>query len=833
MTSSSPDEDEPKLDVYARPYVPNKLKAVNYAPFTVIPSLPVRWIDFNAYVHSFAGTLFLEADPPPPALEGNEDKVTTGSVAADSFEDKNLESSNYHVLFRAALIDEAGALQAECEDHALYKTPIVRSIRDPRPLMYTLHVPGLREISLRIELGDIVHLRQLRLDGVGEVTNDVLVPGPDGRPMKLPWTPYVRHDAIVWGIDRLRENLTLRIDHLAPWSMAFNACFTVQSGRLGALYRAVVSVQVALTSDKDCWLRTVLFPTDADGVLQRTLNRPTIDFELRDNMLNYNQVKACNTVLYEDFGTVPYMISGPPGTGKTKTLVELALQLLQKHAAAHLLVCAPSDPAADTLAQRLSKHLKPGELIRLNSPSRTFAEVSNTILPFCYIDDDMFSLPPFKLFMRYRIVVLTCRDAEMLLRARLSNADLHGLQQDVISAIHPEQPIMNTQLHWTALLMDEAAQAPEPEALIPLLVVSPPSGYEITGLPLPKVVMAGDQYQLGPRTASKAPQMQVSLFERLLARPLYSMHPLARSKQNAGVMRPLVTSMLPIIRPPFMNLINNYRSHSSILATPSALFYYDTLEPEAAHVDSLLSWSGWRGRGWPVLFACNSSRDEIEQDGGGWYNRGEAEIACDYALSLLHARLLEPHEICIMSPFNSQVRILRMLARRHGMRDVNIGPLEFFQGLESRMVILCTTRTRKRFVEQDNFKGFGVINEPRRFNVALTRAKEGLIVIGNPRVLELDAKWKSLLMFCWRNELWADKQKSGYEPGSNDSSTTSRLERQAIHAEEGETDDPQDIDSGTRKLGIRSSEDQELWHSGTVTERALRDEPHVSVDDHD
>lgn len=761
-----------RFDVYARPFVPQSLKAINEVPARAIPSTPARWIDFSAYVSTFAGTSVLQADPPPPAPRDDLGSPSTTSSASSqngipqhTTPGADLRPATYHAHFQTALIQEAAALQQECDDHALYKVSLGRSHRDLRPDMYYLQVPGLRELDLRIEIGDIVQLRPLYLDARGEI-------------MRIPYA--VRHDAVVWSIDRLRETVVLCVSGLLPRSILFNVCFSVQAGRLGALYRAVMGTQKALQGGDTSWMRSMLFPVEADGTLQKMLNKFQVNMELYDPLLNYEQIRAVDTVLTNDFGRVPYLISGPPGTGKTKTLVELALQMLLKQQDAHLLVCAPSDSAADTLVQRLSKHLRPSQMLRLTAPSRSFPEVPDSVLPYCYVDADMFSLPRLPHMMRYKVVITICKDAELMLRARLSNTDLYNLENSVLSMLHPLEPVRHPRLHWTGLLIDEAAQATEPEVLIPISIIAPPPGYE--GVE-PPMVLAGDQQQLGPRTASKTLSMQTSLFERLLERPLYRLHPLARSKQSGGVMRPLTQHMLPLIRPPFMNLIRNYRSHPAILATPSSLFYNDTLEPEALNINSLLPWEGWKGRVWPVLFACNRGSDEIEQDGGGWYNNTEAKIACEYALSFLRAGLVKPQEICIMSPFRAQVRVLRQFARHpsYNIPTVNIGPLEAFQGLESKLVILCTTRTRDRFIEQDVARGLGVIHEPRRFNVALTRAKEGLVVIGNPTVLDKDKHWAAFLAFCHRNGLWEDEAGKKWEMPAGEAMVVSKLERQLLY----------------------------------------------------
>ncbi|KAK0942949.1 hypothetical protein LTR29_005521 [Friedmanniomyces endolithicus] len=792
------------LDVYARPYIPQILKSVNQLAARSVYSELVRWIDYAQYTHSFAGTRFLPADAPQPSTQTDQSDLANRLA-------QHLEPKRYYSHFSNALVQEVQHLQHECEEHALYKVTLFQAPSDPRPAMFWLHVPGLREMRLRVEIGDSVLLRQIHFGMRGEILEASLLTYRQDQPVLL--SPYInlQYHSVIWGIDRLKERLTVRVDGLQPTSMVFNASFTIQGARLGALHKAVADVDHLLATSKATrWMTSMLFPDSSFGVMQTTLNKGTIDWEPHDSELNYEQIRAIDNVLNRAYGTLPYMISGPPGTGKTKTLVELAMQLISATPEAHLLVCAPSDPAADTITLRLRQHMTPKQLLRLNSPSRSFPEVPQSILPFCHVDDDMFSLPPFPQMMAYKIVVTSCRDAEILIRARLRNADLFNLEFGFQSAMHPEKTTPYPSLHWTGLLMDEAAQAIEPEACLGMTVVAPPEECMAPEQAPPIFVMAGDQNQLGPRTASKGTALQTSLFERLLSRSVYSEHPLARSKLSGGVMRPLTQKMLPILRPPFANLIRNYRSHPAILATPSALFYNDTLEPEATKTDSLLSWPGWKGEKWPVLFATNTGLDEIEQDGGGWYNNTEARMACEYAQSFLAAGL---------------VNLLRKTARNKknkiAMGDVSIGPLEAFQGLESRLVIFCTTRTRDRFLEQDAARGLGVINEPRRYNVAMTRAKEGLVVIGNPAVLAQDPCWTAFLSFCQRNGLW-DSGNGSWTAPEGEYGKAGKLEKQLLHAKGAANRQANGLRNGGRALGLPDDDEHVLWQSGVDVESALR-----------
>lgn len=777
---------------------------------------------------------------------------------------------------------ECKAKKEEQDGLALYKVPLQR-IQGPDGDLWALSVPGVREDNPHIEMGDILSLRQLWVDSFGKLMNMPNSGGPHPLVPKC-WTG-VQYDASIYSIERAREIVYLKVEGLrflpAGWSglsMEVNICFPLKENLLRAQRGALASVHLELkkairteyqydsmilgdsrgnfkdiswTSDdlspeklqqssNNDWICRMLFPTEDDGQLQTKL-RKIPHRALFDHAVNYEQAHAVNDVCINDYGTLPYLISGPPGTGKTKTLVETAMQMLNTTDIAHILICAPSEAAADTLTVRLKQYLNNKQLFRLNRPNRADNEVPPQIIQHCYMENDMFCLPPFKTLMTFNVVVTSCRDATILTDARLTNNDFWTLEQNMLSALHPEEEAPVISLHWGALLIDETAQAVEVDVLPAMSAVCPPSRHP-PNLLQPRFVMAGDENQLGPRTSSRDLDFSTSLFARLFDRPLYKNHPLSRSNVNPSSGPPVLKStMLPIIYPPFTLLFRNYRSHPAILSIPSSLFYNDTLIPEASTPSTPLQrLQLWRGRRWPVLFVPHNGPDELERDGGGWYNISEARTACDLAQRLVTEGRVQQSDICIMSPFAAQVKVLRSLIRSNrygvgsGLWYVNIGPLEAFQGLENRAVIICTTRTRERFLERDEKAGFGIVRQKRKMNVALTRAKEALIVIGSPAVLGTDEHWREWLAFCWRNGLVADEKKvwKGAREGYMQSARIGVLERVLIARDERSRRESRPaLGAGTAELDIGWNAEYEGWVESL--REALDDEDDEEFDELD
>ena len=194
---------------------------------------------------------------------------------------------------------------------------------------------------------------------------------------------------------------------------------------------------------------------------------------------------------------------------------------------------------------------------------------------------------------------------------------------------------------------------------------------------------------------------------------------------------------------------------SSILMVPAALFYNDTLIASATDV-SLLNWSRLPNPRIPILFQGCESEESWIDEGASWYNAGEiAEITGLICSIKAEIPTIHDNEIAVITPWKEQVWRIRTQLRGLGLHGVDVGHVEAYQGAEFRVTILSCVRSRKRFLDVDREANMGLYNEPKRFNVAITRAKELLVVVGNANLLKGDPFWNGFLQVMMRNGLYS------------------------------------------------------------------------------
>ncbi|XP_020838560.1 RNA helicase Mov10l1 isoform X1 [Phascolarctos cinereus] len=430
--------------------------------------------------------------------------------------------------------------------------------------------------------------------------------------------------------------------------------------------------------------------------------------EFFNPVLNEKQKLAVRRILSGDCRPIPYILFGPPGTGKTVTIIEAVLQIHSALPDSRILVCAPSNSATDLICMRLheSKVLAPGTVVRVNATCRFEETISDIVRLYCKDGEDVWKAS------RYRIIITTCSSA--------------GLFYQIGVRIG----------HFTHVFVDEAGQASEPECLIPLGLVS-----EVNG----QIVLAGDPMQLGPVIKSRlalAYGLNVSMLERLMSRPLYL------RDENAfgacGSYNPLLVT----------KLVKNYRSHSALLSLPSKLFYYKELEfcADTEVVNSLLGWEKLPKKGFPLIFHGMRGSETREGRSPSWFNPAEAVQVTRYCCLLTKhiSSAVSVMDIGVITPYRKQVEKIRVLLRNVDLMDIKVGSVEEFQGQEYLVIIISTVRSNEDKFEDDRFF-LGFLANSKRFNVAITRPKALLIVLGNPHVLVKDPCFSALLEYSLSN----------------------------------------------------------------------------------
>jgi hypothetical protein len=489
---------------------------------------------------------------------------------------------------------------------------------------------------------------------------------------------------------------------------------------------------------------STLFPDVADlGVAAA----PRAEDPLRapfNRHLNAEQRQAVEKVVRGTSRNVPYIIFGPPGTGKTTTVVEIVLQSARK-CGLKVLVCAPTNTAADVVATKLyggeNQPLLGGknELLRLVAYSRRKSEVEGVLpLKLTNWSDEVscFDTPELQRVLESKVVVATLATA----------ASLHNLGV--------------RRGHFDLIVVDEAGQAQEPEAIAAAACLLGPDS---------QLVVAGDPQQLGPvihAPLSREYGLGVSLLERLMLRGVYTAKPAgaaaaaaaAAAAGSAAEVVP-VASLAERYDPDVITMLqDNYRSNEQLLELPNQLFYGGRLRAcaDAALVDSCLGWEGLPNPKTPLMWLGVQGKEEREASSPSWFNPEEAVAVVRIVRELLQMRRNKPRpeDIGIITPYNKQVHKITQGLESKNIRGVKVGSTELFQGQERRIIVISCVRSNPELVESDRRHLIGFISNPKRFNVAITRAQACLIVVGNPALLATDDQWGELLRMAVRKNAY-------------------------------------------------------------------------------
>ncbi|RDW89846.1 putative regulator of nonsense transcripts [Aspergillus mulundensis] len=419
--------------------------------------------------------------------------------------------------------------------------------------------------------------------------------------------------------------------------------------------------------------------------------------------LNGSQINAVKSVLQRPLS----LIQGPPGTGKTVTSATIIYHLAKLNGG-QVLVCAPSNVAVDQLCERI--HRTGLKTVRVTAKSREDVESPVGFLSLheqVRLNDSNIELIKLNQ-LKGELGELSSQDEKRLKqltraaeREILNNADV--ICCTCVGAGDPRL----AKLKFRTVLIDESTQSAEPECMIPLV------------LGCKQVVLVGDHQQLGPvimnKKAAKAGLNQ-SLFERLV-----------------------ILGCSPI------RLNVQYRMHPCLSEFPSNMFYEGSLQNGITSFDRLRREVDfpWPILDSPMMFWSNLGNEEISASGTSYLNRTEAANVEKIVTRFFKAGV-QPKDIGIITPYEGQRSYIVSSMQATGTfkkehyKEIEVASVDAFQGREKDFIILSCVRS-------NDHQGIGFLSDPRRLNVALTRAKYGLVILGNPKVLSKHPLWNCLL----------------------------------------------------------------------------------------
>lgn len=438
------------------------------------------------------------------------------------------------------------------------------------------------------------------------------------------------------------------------------------------------------------------------------------------------------------------LVHGPPGTGKTRTLVEIV-----RHAVARgerVLATAASNGAVDNVGLRL--HLQGVQVVRLGHPARVAARLESVTLEALTAHTEAAQLArrwnAEATALRHRVAARADRGAgdrearrQAFQEARRLQFDarkhLDAAQQSILdhaqvvlaTAAGAEATVLGDRV-FDLVVLDEATQSPDPLSLVALQRAK-------------RVVLAGDPCQLPPTV------LDLEAAREGLGRTLF---------ERIADAQPAAVSLLRV----------QHRMHADLMAFPSASMYGGTLEAAPEVADHTLSDLPTVGddhlRPGPLVFLDTAgtgwTEQRTEQD-PSTSNPQQATRTLREVRRLL-ARGVPPGEIGVITPYEAQARRLReglRDARQHGLE---VGTVDAFQGREKEAIVVDLVRSNEH-------GELGFLNDIRRMNVALTRARRFLLVVGDSATLGGHPYYRGFLESAEASGAWLSAWADDGEPG--------------------------------------------------------------------
>ncbi len=516
--------------------------------------------------------------------------------------------------------------------------------------------------------------------------------------------------------DRRDETIAVAISQLPDHSEDVNLWrLDLSSDEISSQrQRAALERAMRASGDRLAHLRDVLL-----GKLEPTFDTTEVEACLDAGLNSTQQATVDFTLAARDVA----LVHGPPGTGKTTTIVELIRRAVRR--GEKVLACGPSNMAVDNLFERLLAY---GErAVRLGHPARVMPELRAHTLELLVERHEDVRLArklvkdALALFRRAGRTTRAKPEPgarrEMRAEAKSLLSDARRLEAQAVEHILDTADILcatTTGLDENVLggrrfdlvVIDEACQSTEPGCWIAIGRAE-------------RVVLAGDHRQLPPTVLSAQAEQEgyaVSLFERL-----------AESHGDALVRR----------------LDTQYRMHTAIMDFSSLEFYDAELLADATveghRLCNLPGVTKTPLTETPIEFidtAGASYDEELESDGQSRLNRHEAELVALKVRALLDAGV-PANQIGVITPYAAQARLLR---EKLPIDDLEIDTVDGFQGREKEAIVISLVRS--------NESGeIGFLSDLRRTNVAMTRARRKLLMVGDSATLSSDPFYARMIAY--------------------------------------------------------------------------------------
>ena len=401
------------------------------------------------------------------------------------------------------------------------------------------------------------------------------------------------------------------------------------------------------------------------------------------------------------------IIQGPPGTGKTHTIAAIVYALLQQHAGERILVCGPSNQSVENLVEEvaiLTESLGK-KCVWLASNRKDFKlneKISNAQKYLMYnlmLNRDTVEGRRFAELQH--IASTQTLDPDLLTESDSLRKTLEkniSFEADVIlCTLETSGKKCLNKILIPTVIIDEATQAVEPSTYVPLI-----HGGK-------RLILVGDQMQLGPVVPRddlfKNVNYNVSLFERCVK--------------------------LDILEKHFLDA--QFRMHPDISKFSNVNFYEGKIKNMVSRKDreNLPPWL----KDHVIFIDVNGHEKSVASS---FVNEKEATVAMKVATRLLSS-YVSPDDIGIASPYAEQAKYLRMIDCVVNESKVKISSVDSFQGSQKDYFIISTVRSNKNV---------GFLKDIRRLNVALTRARRCVMVIGDSKTLMKDKYWRNYVEYC-------------------------------------------------------------------------------------